>query len=169
MSQPEMKNEDMTTEPVPDLVFETGEVVPESKKRKYKKLIPAKAKKETGSPKPPKIPKVKPPKIPKVKVAKVYECQLCTRKFDKYASFYSHVKQRHNDPSVPCPHCDKLFASYALRNSHFFRVMNANRVEKLLDSIPKRDTVKLQQPYEYEYDTAGEGDDESPQEETVSS
>jgi hypothetical protein len=32
---------------------------------------------------------------------------------------------KHSDPSIPCPHCTQLFSSYALRNSHFFRVMQA--------------------------------------------
>lgn len=164
MSQPEIKNEVMTaeTEEVPE-----PEQVPETKKRKYQKLIPAKTK-EIGSPKPPKVPKekkVKPPKEKKAKVAKVYECQVCTRKFERYCSFYSHVKQQHNDPSVPCPHCDKLFSSYALRNSHFFRVMNANRAEKLIDSITKSDTIELES---YEQLSEAEGD-EAPQEEIVSS
>jgi len=63
----------------------------------------------------------------KLKVTKVYECQMCNRKFVFYASFYSHVKQQHKDPAVPCPNCTELFASYALRNSHFFRVNEYQR------------------------------------------
>ncbi len=65
-------------------------------------------------------------------------CEICGAQFVKYATYYSHVKTKHKDPDVRCAHCSTLFATYALRNSHFYRAMHAKDEDAIVESTRKQ-------------------------------
>lgn len=50
-----------------------------------------------------------------------YECNKCNKTFKVYATWYSHMRQKHREPSIPCTHCPERFKTVALRNAHYYR------------------------------------------------
>ena len=112
----------------PELQDKKVEDVAEVKqKRKYEKITP----KEPKTPKIPKVKKEKPPKpvkLPKEKVAKNTVCTICEKKFNCYATFYSHLKTKHREPCIKCLHCNLMFSCIQKRNSHYYRAVIAPTV-----------------------------------------
>ena len=50
-----------------------------------------------------------------------YECKACCKRYERYASYYSHLSLKHKDPKVKCDKCCKLFHTRAQMYSHCFR------------------------------------------------
>ena len=50
-----------------------------------------------------------------------YECKLCQKSYEVYASWYSHTQLRHRDPRVKCTVCGKLFQTRAQLYAHAFK------------------------------------------------
>ncbi len=48
-------------------------------------------------------------------------CDRCNKRFNVYGSWYSHQKQKHDDPNISCKHCNEKFKTIALRNTHYYR------------------------------------------------
>ena len=50
-----------------------------------------------------------------------YECKVCEKTYERYASFYSHLTMKHKAPKVECVTCGKLFHTRAKLYAHCFR------------------------------------------------
>ena len=51
----------------------------------------------------------------------VYSCKHCDKKYDVYASFYSHVATKHKPPKLPCPVCQLKFHTHTQIHAHAFK------------------------------------------------
>lgn len=54
-------------------------------------------------------------------------CDKCNQTFRIYGTWYSHMKQKHNDAYIKCFHCKQLFKTVALRNAHYYRIASMPR------------------------------------------
>lgn len=54
-------------------------------------------------------------------------CSICDRDFSVYKTWYSHQKQIHGKPYIPCRHCTELFKTIGLRNAHYYRSVFGTR------------------------------------------
>ena len=63
---------------------------------------------------------------------KQFVCKVCTAKFNIYSSYYSHVRTKHSDPKIQCPHCEVRFTTIASRNAHYFRAKEAKEEDEIV-------------------------------------
>ena len=50
-----------------------------------------------------------------------YECKVCGKTYERYASYYSHLTMKHKAPTVKCDKCEILFHNRAKLYAHCFR------------------------------------------------
>jgi hypothetical protein len=52
----------------------------------------------------------------------IYTCKSCQKEYSVYASYYSHVKTKHEAPKLVCTVCRVRFHSYTQLHAHAFKL-----------------------------------------------
>lgn len=61
------------------------------------------------------------PKEQKRRDHRTLSCNICNKTFKVYGTWYSHQKQKHEEPNIPCKKCGQKFKTFALRNTHAYK------------------------------------------------
>jgi len=51
----------------------------------------------------------------------IYTCKSCQKEYSVYASYYSHVRSKHEPPKLVCTICHARFHSYTQLHGHAFK------------------------------------------------